>query len=641
MIRRFLLASLLLATAAAGQSFRDANCDGAVTEADRAAVAGALFAATAATCAAADVNRDGGRGAADLVAFGLGPRVSFIGLASPDGQPAPPLGTLPDGVPVYYRSAGFGFLLVVEAAPPPSGAAIGVTTFDSLAGDPTRRPDFQILLDRGVGDGSRAVCDEFGVPGVAGLDFAATQSVADSINDLACRFDVTTRRNATCTQDAFGQLNFVAAGSRAQFCLPVTSSMAFPTGETRIAVQIRDQSGLLGPVRAMVLQIGSGPPPGTFTPLPPTPTRTATATTTPTPTASTTRTASNTPTVTPTRTVTRSATPTRTDTPPPPPTATATRSNTPTPSRTGTATQTPPPTATGTRTGTPTRTARGPTVTATASGTPTVTASRTRTPTAPTATATRTATRALTATNTRTPTSAGTPTRSATRTRTATATGTTAPSPTVTRTRTITPTPRATPDASGPQILFFGLTRADDMLLDPAGMQGDIPVYRPAFGFAFSLVVEARPGASGAAVALSTFNEGDAPDLQVQVTQPLGDGSTTVCDDAPPLLGGVPAINPPSFAATPENLARINDLACRFIDGSGNRIGRQCGDNSACVLGTDGTFGCVARTATRQFCGFVAQALSFRPGDTLVTVRVRDVRGNLGPAKQLIVRLSQ
>ena len=117
------------------------------------------------------------------------------------------------------------------------------------------------------------------------------------------------------------------------------------------------------------------------------------------------------------------------------------------------------------------------------------------------------------------------------------------------------------------------------------------------------------------------------PDLQIQVTRPLGDGSSLVCDDAPPMLGGVPAINPPSFDDTPSNADRLNDLACRFIDGGGNKIGRKCGDSTACVLGEDGIFGCVTTDATVQFCGFIGQALTFPPGDTLVTVRVRDVAG--------------
>jgi len=187
-------------------------------------------------------------------------------------------------------------------------------------------------------------------------------------------------------------------------------------------------------------------------------------------------------------------------------------------------------------------------------------------------------------------------------------------------------------------ITFFGLTRADDILLQPSGESNGIPVYQPAFGFAFSIVVEAKPGPSRARVGNSTFAT-DAPDLQIQVTRPLGDGSSLVCDDAPPTLGGVPAIDPPDFSTTPSIADRINDFACRFIDGGGEKVGRQCGDNTACVLGDDGIFGCVTGDATIQFCGFIGQVLTFPTGETTVTVRVRDVQGNLGLPRQLIVRV--
>lgn len=631
----FLLAAV---GSAAAQAPRDANCDGRIDDGDASAIARGLFATAPPTCPAADVNRDGRPDAADLVAFARGPRVSFIGIASPDGRPAPSLGTLPDGTPVYFRNAGFGFLLVVEVATPPSGAPVGLTTADSVADDPSRRPDFQVLADRPLGNGSREICDEFGVPGQAALDFAPlTQPLADAINDLACRFDVATRPNTACTQNEFGQLGFVTATTRAQFCLPVTSGMVFPAGDTTIAVQARDDSGLVGPVQRMVLRVENGPMPATFTPLPPTATPTPTDTASPTPTASATRTASRTPTATLTRTATRTATPTGTATATPTPSVTATRSNTATPSLTATPTRTatPLPTDTATRTppnsATPTRTPRGPTVTATASATRTHTVPATATGTAP-------ATPTATSTRTRTRTPASTPTPTGTRTRTASATATAPPSPTVTRTRTISPTPTATVNARGPEITFFGLTRADDILLQPVGTENEIPVYEPAFGFAFSIVVEAKPGPSRARVGNSTFAV-DAPDLQIQVTRPLGDGSSLVCDDAPPTLGGVPAINPPNFSSDPAIADRLNDLACRFIDGSGEKVGRQCGDNTACVLGDDGIFGCVTGDATIQFCGFVGQALIFPTGDTLVTVRVRDVQGNLGLPRQLIVRV--
>lgn len=578
MPRRALLVLILgaigaVAAPAVAQVIRDANCDGVVDEADRGALVDDLFVPAGPSCANADVNRDGAFSVADLIAFASGPRVSYIGVVSPDGQPAPPLGTLEDGTPVFFNNAGFGFLFVVEAAPPPHGAAIGTTTFDMVPGDPTHRPDFQILVDHSLGDGSRAVCDEFGVPAVEPPDFAITQSVSDSINDLACRFEVATSRSGTCTQDSFGSPGFVAARSRAQFCLSVNGLMAFPNGETNISVQIRDRSGLMGPLQRMVLQVANGPRPPTFTPRPPTATRTVTETPSPTPTASPTRSASATRTITPTGQSTRTAT----------------------------------------------RTASG----------QIPTASRTRTPSGPTATRTRTPT-GPTATRTRTPTVSG-PTPTRTRTQPL--------GPTATRTRTLPPTPTHTMAANGPVITYLGLTRADDFEQLPSGMSGDIPIFTPSFGFGFSIVVEAMPGRSGAQVAPSTFDSPNPPDLQIQVTRALGDGSTVVCDDMPPFLGGVPPIDPPDFSTDPTVADRLNDLACRFIDGNGLKVGRQCGPLTACVLQTDGEFDCVREESTRQFCGFINQALAFPQGDTLVTVRVRDAIGLLGPPKQLILHV--
>ena len=565
------------AAPSAAQVIRDANCDGAADEADRPALVRAVF-GTDTTCPGADINRDRRLSAADLIAFAAGPRVTFIGIASPDGRPASALGTLEDGTPVYFRNAGFGFLFVVEAAPPANGAPIGTTTLDSAPNDPRHRPDFQILVDRVLGDGSRTVCDELGIPAVEPLDFALTQAISDSINDLACRFNVSTTRSGACTQNSLGQPDFVAPASRAQFCLPVSSLMAFPDGETRVSIQVRDASGLVGPLQQMVLQVANGPMPPTFTPRPPTATRTATETASPTPTATITRTPSMTATFTPPR-------PTATVTRPPTGGATATRTVTgPSP--------------------TPTRTSTGPTAT------------RTRTPT-------RTATgNAPTPTRTRTPTGGG------------------AATPTMTRTRTLSPTPTPTSGAAaGPVITFLGLTRADDMLLQPIGMSGDIPIYQPLFGYGFSLIVEAMPGLSRVPVAKVTFSTSGLPDLQIQVTRALGDGSAIVCDDQPPVLGGVPAINPPTFSDEASIADRINDLSCRFIDGAGAKFARGCAEDTACVLGMNGQFGCVAPATTAQFCGFVGQILAFPSGDTTVSVRVLDAQRRPGPVKQLIVRV--
>lgn len=633
-----LLLPLLLTTAASAQGIRDVTCDGTVNQADRDALVDQLFSPEPPTCPASDVNRDGSRTAADLVALVLGPRLTHLGIASPDGRPALPLGALEDGAVVYFRNAGFGFLFVVETAPPPSGAEIGTSVFDSAPGDPRRRPDFQVIVDHRLGDGSRMVCDEFGVPAIDPPDFAFSQAISDTINDLACRFEVATARNGACTQDTFGQPSFVDQDSRAQFCLRVTGSMAFASGETRVTVQVRDRSGLVGPSRQMVLRVGTGLIPPTFTPLPPTPTRTATETASATATATLMPTASATATQTATGTATRTFTASATRTATPAPTVTPTARATSTPPATATRTRTRSVTATATRTvsGAPTATR-----TRTASFSPTPvpgTATRTATRTATGATPTRTPTRP-TPTRTRTATSAGTPTRTASPTRTRTRSATMGPSPTVTRTRTISPTPTATVEANGPVVTFFGVTRADDMLVQPTGNASGVPIYEPPFGSGFSLVVEAKPGASRAPVGTSTFDLFGAPDLRIQVDHALGNGSAAVCDDTPPLLGGVPAINPPNFADDPSVNDRLNDLACRFIDGVGNKFARRCGSETACVLAADGEFGCAAGDSMQQFCGFISQVLAFPLGDTLVTVRVADARGQLGPPARLIIRV--
>lgn len=612
-LRALLVLPVVLAAAGAApaQLVRDADCNGLVDEADRAALVADLFTVPATPCPGADVNHDGVQSAADLLAYASGPRVSYIGIASPDGHAAASLGTLADGAPVYFRNSGSGFLMVVEAMPPTDGATIGTTTFESAANDPHRRPDFQIAVDRNLGDGSRDVCDEFGVPALDPLDFSFTQSVSNTINDLACRFDVATRRSGTCTQDSFGQPAFVAERSRVQFCIPVTASMAFPNGDTRVSVQIRDSSGMLGPLQQMVLRVGSGPPPPTFTPPPPTATATITETASATATETATRTASATRTVTRTPTGTRTAS--ITPTAPPTPTATITRTRT--------------------NTGTPTRTASGPTAT------PTRTATR-ATPSTPTRTVTGSSVTPSPTPSARTPTQTATRTiggATATRTRTPTATVTRS---TATATRTPTGSPTATVADRGPVITFMGLTRADDVLVDPDGMSGDVAIYAPAFGYGFSIIVEAKPGASNVRAGNASFNDGGAPDLQIQVTRPLGDGSPFVCDDSPPLLGGVPAINPPNFGSDSFVVDRLNDFGCRFVDGQNERIARACGEATACVLGIDGNFGCVAGDTTVQFCGFIPQILAFPSGDTLVTARVRDLQGNLGPPRQLLIRIN-
>lgn len=218
---------------------------------------------------------------------------------------------------------------------------------------------------------------------------------------------------------------------------------------------------------------------------------------------------------------------------------------------------------------------------------------------------------------------------------------------TVTRTSTATPTPTvAGTILPGPQITFFGLTRADDTLLMAHDVADDgTPIYdrlRGAGGRAsgFVLVIEGKPGSSGAGVGESSYDMTGAgfPDLSVQVTQALGNGSTAVCDDPQVAPGGVPATFPVSFEATPENVAAVNDFGCRFQNGRGEYLARTAASDS-CV-NFEGTFHFVSTDARTQFCGFINVPLGFPPGETTVTARLRDEDGNWGDPAQLIIRVA-
>jgi hypothetical protein len=207
-------------------------------------------------------------------------------------------------------------------------------------------------------------------------------------------------------------------------------------------------------------------------------------------------------------------------------------------------------------------------------------------------------------------------------------------------TATPSPTPTSTPDP-GPHIAFFGVTLADNSVLSPiAFTEEGVPIYRRSTGRGFILVVEAASGASRADPGRSTFSDAGKPDLQIEVSRPLGNGSDAVCDTVAPNAGGVPGLEPASFEDSPAVVAALNDLGCRFVDGRGLPVGRGCREE-ACVRFPTGQYGCVSADARQQFCGPIDSNLQFPDGDTFVTARVRDVLGNLGPAAQIVIRVER
>lgn len=153
----------------------------------------------------------------------------------------------------------------------------------------------------------------------------------------------------------------------------------------------------------------------------------------------------------------------------------------------------------------------------------------------------------------------------------------------------------------------------------------------------FVIVVEGRPGNSGAPVGVSLEPGIDGrPDLQIQNTRDMGNGSRTVCDTGPPSAGGggVPGVDPPRFdAEDPFVTDALNDFACRFDPSVSN--------SSPCTVLDEGREPrLVVSSSTAQFCDFVGSTAAFPPGDNVLTVRLRDVSGRPGPTAQIVVRVA-
>jgi hypothetical protein len=204
------------------------------------------------------------------------------------------------------------------------------------------------------------------------------------------------------------------------------------------------------------------------------------------------------------------------------------------------------------------------------------------------------------------------------------------------------PLPDVPSSSDGPQIGFFGVLQSEFKLIDPVSVdQSGRPIYARSSSD-FVLVVDAKPGRNGVAVGRSTFNYNAAnpavwPDLQIEASRNLGNGSGAVCDHSAGNFGGVPGINPPSFALTRQIADALNDFGCHFDDGAGQPLGH--GPDFPCVQFDDGEYRFVDAEATVEFCATIISSIQFPPGDTLVTARVRDESGVIGPARQIIIRV--
>jgi hypothetical protein len=183
-----------------------------------------------------------------------GPQITYFGIVTASGHGIAPVDVTAQGVPIYERPFGAGFIIVVEAKGGSSGKAPGVKTFNSNPNDPSARPDIQIEANRDLGNGSAAVCDIGpapqlpigGVPGINPPSFdPASQTVADTLNDFGCRLDSHTAADpCTLTDNDIPML--VAADTSTQICTAgvVGHETEFQTGDTLLTVQWRDTAAI-------------------------------------------------------------------------------------------------------------------------------------------------------------------------------------------------------------------------------------------------------------------------------------------------------------------------------------------------------------------------------------------------------------
>ena len=221
---------------------------------------------------------------------------------------------------------------------------------------------------------------------------------------------------------------------------------------------------------------------------------------------------------------------------------------------------------------------------------------------------------------------------------TATRTASVTPTLSIIETPTITLTPTPSPTPIPPQLVTFAVARADDLAQVPDGVDAaGRPIFLRSQGQGMTLVVEARRG-SNRLNDVAYDPSGSAPGVEIVVSRPLGDGSPAVCDYDPPLIGGVPAVDPPAFRDDQMVRDAVADLGCRFNDGTGAPRGRTA--SAACTRDAGALYGFLDPATELQYCLPIAKAWAFPVGDTIVAARVRDLAGGVSAAREIVIRVA-
>jgi hypothetical protein len=154
----------------------------------------------------------------------------------------------------------------------------------------------------------------------------------------------------------------------------------------------------------------------------------------------------------------------------------------------------------------------------------------------------------------------------------------------------------------------------------------------------FMLFVEAGPGPSNRQPGSEGVFSGGAlngvvdpsgkPSLMMLSQRNLGNGSPQVdCRTAP--LGGVQGQPGLDFNANVTDA--LVDMACRF-----ELVTSSAG---ACTRDRSGNFAFTASGTTRQYCLQVPAVARFPEGDTVLAAELRDLTGNIGERKEIVIRV--
>jgi len=217
----------------------------------------------------------------------------------------------------------------------------------------------------------------------------------------------------------------------------------------------------------------------------------------------------------------------------------------------------------------------------------------------------------------------------------------------------VTPTPTATSSSQGPQIVYFGLATSDGCVYcanpgcDCSGwptptpyIPGPTPQIFSASGGTFRIVIEANPGRSPVPTGnfLQCGASSGVPNIEIESTHNMGDGNNPVCspNGAFKVSGGIPGIDPPDFTPTSDIINALQSFAIWF---------KYQSPGSACTFAPGGGSYAyvspylVGQNAAAQFCDPMNMPQAFPPGDSLLSVQLKDGGGNVGPTAQIIVRV--